>query len=86
MSGVLEVGKRCRLEPTEKGLKHGKKRVIGDITSITPRLILIKTNRYNTTYSFYEAKAPLSCYLEIWSGREWERLSIDKEQNSFIQE
>lgn len=82
---MVELGKTCRLEPTEKGKKHGKKRVVGVITSITPRLILIKTNRYNTTYSFYEAKAPLSYYLEIWNGREWERLAIDEEQNSFIQ-
>lgn len=83
---MIELGKTCRLEPTEKGKKHGKKRVVGVITSITPKIILIKTNRYNTTYSFYEAKAPLSYYLEVWSGREWKRVIVDKDQNHFIQE
>lgn len=78
----IKVGQKCKLVPTEKGHK-GKdgasciRRVMpGVIERIGERYITIKTKRYRVTHSISDILSPWEYYLDVWNGKEWERVKL----------
>lgn len=87
----IKVGQKCKLVPTERGHK-GKDGAscmrtikIGKIEKITDRYITIKTKMYRVTHSIADMISPWEYNLFIWSGKEWELVSVPKGIRNFNQ-
>jgi hypothetical protein len=79
----IELNQKIKIIPTERGRKNPdgeniRREKRGRITSITERILTVKTSNYNMTFNVSDIIAPYEYYLSVFIKNEWVELRANK--------